>query len=310
MKKISFTIGIPTVNPMYLRFAIESALNQKYDNYNVVILNNASDSVSKKKIKSITESFISEKISYFENMDQLPMVSNWNKLLSYVDSNYFLLLCDDDTIEKDLLAEIYKLILKYPNALIFKSRIKEIGKNGEIISIGESSTEVETDIDFIWHRTVANRAINVSEFIVKTDALKNIGGFTDMYAGWGSDILTWFKLATLSHHVISTSMPLANHRVSEINAGLNSSVNLRLKELKIYTERLKIIISKLIPTDEYQKILLEDIINNMPKHSFDNKMVLLRLRSKTLRMLSIAVLLMREKEYKVPLKIKLKLIIC
>ncbi len=310
MEKISFTIGIPTVNPKFLRFAIESALNQNYVDYDVIVLNNASDTTLKKKIKLITESFKSGKIKYFENADQLPMVSNWNKLLNYVNNDFFLLLCDDDTIEENLLVEIFKLILKYPDALIFKSRLKIIGKDGERIGIGKSSPEVETDIDFIWHRVVTNRDTNVSEFLVKTEALKSIGGFTDMYAGWGSDILTWFKLSVLSHYVISTSMPLANHRVSEMNAGLNSSVNLRLKELKIYTERLKIIISKLKPVDEYQKILLEDIINNMPKHSFDNKMVLLRLKSKALRMLSIVVLLMREKEYKVPLKIKLKLIIC
>ncbi len=310
MEKISFTIGIPTVNPKYLRFTIESALSQNYVNFNVMVLNNASDSTYKKEIKSITESFKSEKIRYFENSDQLPMVSNWNKLLSYADKDFFLLLCDDDTIEEDLLAEIYRLILKYPDALIFRSRIKTIGQDGEIINVGRSSPEVETDIDFIWHRVVWNKDTNVSEFIVKTEVLKSIDGFTDMYAGWGSDILTWFQLAELSHVVISTSIPLANHRASKINAGLNSSVNLRLKEISTYVNRLKNIISKLKPVDKYQKILLEDIIENLPKHSFDNKMVLLRLKNKILRMFAITLLLIKEKEYKPSLKIKLKLIIC
>ncbi len=310
MEKISFTIGIPSVNPKYLRFTIESALSQNYVNFNVMVLNNASDSTYKKEIKSITESFKSEKIRYFENSDQLPMVSNWNKLLSYADNDFFLLLCDDDTIEEDLLAEIYRLILKYPDALIFRSRIKTIGQDGEIINVGRSSPEVETDIDFIWHRVVWNKDTNVSEFIVKTEVLKSIDGFTDMYAGWGSDILTWFQLAELSHVVISTSIPLANHRASKINAGLNSSVNLRLKEISTYVNRLKNIISKLKPVDKYQKILLEDIIENLPKHSFDNKMVLLRLKNKILRMFAITLLLIKEKEYKPSLKIKLKLIIC
>lgn len=310
MRKISFTIGIPSVNPKYLRFAIESALSQNYVNYNVIVLNNASDSAYKKEIKSITESFKSEKIRYFENPNQLPMVSNWNKLLSYADNDFFLLLCDDDTIEENLLVEIYKLILKYPAALILRSRIKTIGQDGEIINIGVSSPEVETDIDFLWHRVMTNKDTNVSEFIVKTKVLKSIDGFTDMYAGWGSDILTWFELAVLSHVVISTSKPLANHRASKINAGLNSNVDLRLKEISTYINRLKRIISRLKPADKYQKVLLEDIIKNLPKHSFDNKMILLRLKNKILRMFAITLLLIKEKEYKPSLKIKLKLIIC
>jgi hypothetical protein len=35
----------------------------------------------------------------------------------------------------------------------------------------------------------------LSDFVVKTESLKEINGFIDFPDGWGSDEFTWFKIA-------------------------------------------------------------------------------------------------------------------
>ena len=90
------SIGIPVIRSQYLEEAFKCALDQTYKNFEIILLNNASNQTVKEEIKNISIKYSSNKIKYYENEIQIPIIQNWNKVLEYSKGDFFAILCDDD----------------------------------------------------------------------------------------------------------------------------------------------------------------------------------------------------------------------
>jgi len=120
-----FSIVIPTYNrASYLKIAIRSILRQDFDNYEIVISDNASaDNTAK-----VCQSFKDKRIRYVKNKVNIGFNRNLYKVIKLALGNYIFILGDDDFIlKKTTLSSAFYKIKKNRYGLI---RLRFIYSNG------------------------------------------------------------------------------------------------------------------------------------------------------------------------------------
>jgi len=146
------TIGIPTYNrSKYLKEAIESALNQTYPNIEIIVSDNASTDDTQEMMKQ----YISNpKVKYFRQKENIGIPGNWNTCLNMSNGKYFLLLNDDDVLEKEAIEILIskfkdkRIVMAYCNHII----IDENGNAIEEINRNFNPNELESGNEFILKR--------------------------------------------------------------------------------------------------------------------------------------------------------------
>ena len=94
------TIGIPTYNRvMQLNRAIDSALNQDYDNIEVIVSDNASTDETGSVCRKYCDK--DSRLKYSRQVNNLGPTANFNAALKTASGEYFMWLGDDDWIDTD-----------------------------------------------------------------------------------------------------------------------------------------------------------------------------------------------------------------
>lgn len=225
------TIAIPAYKRKFLKQAIASALNQTYDNIELVIVNDASP----ESLDDVVSEFHDPRIRYYVNESNLggaDPVANWNKCLDYAKGNFFALLCDDDVYDRNFVSEMLSLTSKYPDVSVFRSRVKMIDSNDSIIDLFPSSPTYESAMDYLWAKVSRNRIQTISEFLLRTSTMRKCGGYVNMPKAWCSDEISILEFAKDGGIVHSNSL-LVSFRMSGDNI---SSVKDKNTEQKIIAQ--------------------------------------------------------------------------
>lgn len=108
-----YTIAIPTYKrPADLVLAIESALQQDYKPYNIIIVDNNPERGDETEI-IVKERFCDNgNLSYYKNMSNVGMIKNWNRLFELSNTEYVVMLHDDDYLFPYFLNLIDQMINK------------------------------------------------------------------------------------------------------------------------------------------------------------------------------------------------------
>lgn len=224
MTKALVSIGIPAYKATYLKEAIDSVLNQTYTNLELIIVNDNSP----EKIDDIVLTYSDKRIRYYKNENNLgkkSIVLNWNKCLSYANGVYFILLCDDDVMLPDFISEMLHLVRNYPQCNVFKTRTTLIdSKINTIIGQSPIFPEYETFNDFLLNTIIGKRKHTISEFLYKTQHIKQLGGYQIYPAGYYADDASILLFAKDSG-IASTEKSLIVYRKSENNISSNSHWN-------------------------------------------------------------------------------------
>jgi glycosyltransferase involved in cell wall biosynthesis len=115
-KEPFFSIILPTRNNAnYLKGAIETVVNQDFDDYELIVSNNFSDD----NTEEVALSFQSDKIKYVKTDKTLYFDDSWNYALSHTSGKYILMIGDDDGVMKDGLKKLKKEIIEqnYPDLI-------------------------------------------------------------------------------------------------------------------------------------------------------------------------------------------------
>lgn len=121
-----FSIIVPVYNTeSYLVRCLDSILNQTYDNYEIIIVNDGSTDGSKKIITDYQKQY-PEKIKVI-NKKNGGLSSARNKGVSKADGDYILFVDSDDYIEKGLLKTLNTKTKDFPDLIRFQ--IKEINND-------------------------------------------------------------------------------------------------------------------------------------------------------------------------------------
>lgn len=256
------SIVLPAYKRKFLGPMIDSLLEQTFKDFDLIIV----DDASPENLKEFIGTYDDSRIHFYKNEKNIggkDLVANWNHCIDYAKGELFLLASDDDIYAPTYLAEMVKLADEHPEVDVFHSRVAVIDENGKIIHVGEPVAEYESDIDFIYQRGIKRRTQLVPDFICRTEALRKIGGFINYPKAWFSDEMTWYLLAK-GKGVYASSKPLFYWRSSLQNISSNTDdAILKAKASLLHLHNMQKLINDLIPSNDFDAYLLEEIKNNI-----------------------------------------------
>ena len=148
---MKFSVLMPAFKAKYLNEAIGSVVRQDYEDWELVIVNDASP----EDIDTIVMSFKDSRIKYFKNTvntGAINVVDNWNKCLNLSSGDYAMMIGDDDKIESNCLSQYKAMIDKHPTLDVYHGRTLIIGSNGQPLTLQDKRAETETAMDAIAER--------------------------------------------------------------------------------------------------------------------------------------------------------------
>ena len=120
---MKFSVLLPTRNRLeLLRWAIETVRRQDYDDWEVIVSDNASEDDVAGHVRSLRDT----RIRYVRTPSFVPVTDNWNNALRYATGDYIVMLGDDDGLLRGFFRTVHGLIERfhdpdciYTNGLLF-----------------------------------------------------------------------------------------------------------------------------------------------------------------------------------------------
>lgn len=256
---VKFSICIPAFKSSFLQECIESILAQSIDDFELIILNDCSP----QPVEEVVLRFSDPRIRYYSNEKNVgahQLVSNWNKCLSLAVGEFFLIMGDDDRLHSDYLLEFSGLIEKFPRLNIYHCRSKIINDEGDILRLTPALPTFEHVYDSIWQRLEQLRSNYISDYVYRTSALREQGGFFHLPLAWGSDDITAF-IASLDHGIAHTNRPVFEYRSNAQSITSTGSDLIKMEANLGYADWLKKFL-KNEPSDETDRIARDYLLTH------------------------------------------------
>lgn len=169
------SIGIPTFNRAdgFLIDAINSATRQTYSNIEIIIGDNCSEDHTESLVQSIGD----PRIHYFRHDQNIGPENNFNFCLDQAKGHYFLLLHDDDLIDKDYIETCLQAADYQPHFGFIRTGIRVIDENGAILRERENRTLGDTFEDKMMSWFTHQSPWYLCNTLFNTQKLKEIDGF-------------------------------------------------------------------------------------------------------------------------------------
>lgn len=269
---MKYSFVLPAYKAQFLKEAIDSILSQTYTDFELIIVNDASP----EDLDSVVNLYNDERIQYYVNNKNIGgknLVAQWNYSISLSNAEYLILASDDDIYAEDYLLELDRLVQKYPNANVFRPRVRYIDEEGSCIGQSGYLKEFCSGLEYMeaWIRGWA--CTGIPFYLFKRDALMRIGGFADYPIGWFSDDASVLRLS--ENGIISTPQILFSFRLSgvSISTRQNSYADLMKKidaSEKFYYEVINYIKNQQA-TDADMVCVKEFLLKEFPLYMQNNK---------------------------------------
>ncbi len=232
-----YTIAIPTYKrnkelEIALKSAIDQTLNPSY--YNIIIVDNNPERNDE------TEQLISRKysnldnVAYYKNSKNLGMAGNWNRLFQICQTQYLVMLHDDDYLFSFFMERIDKILSKLPEAAAINCRKERWSGTSktEDVKINDQYTKVFKMTPFSNYSHFICGA--PSGCLFNVDLIREIGGFKE-FAYPSLDYVLIEDLCLANKSVYYTYDKMMYYRVEENSS---SKLSTQLAWLEV-DERIK-----------------------------------------------------------------------
>jgi len=172
---MKFSVLLPTRNRLdLLRLAIETVRHQDYDDWEIIVSDNASDD----DIPGLVDSLADERIHYVRSDRLIPVTDNWNLALAHCNGDYIIMLGDDDGLLPGYFTSLRRLIVAHDNpevlytcALLYAyPGVLASSPDGVLISYETRSIFKDNRQPFLLNKTEARKYVNASlDFRVEFD---------------------------------------------------------------------------------------------------------------------------------------------
>ena len=190
------TVFIPTYNRAgLLPHAIASVLAQTYDDFKLVI----SDNASTDSTPQVVASFDDPRIEYVRQPQNLGMLGNHNWILQRIESEYSLILPDDDLLYPQALERLVAELDAQPRAGMAHSAFDVIDKDGSVLlthvnwTDGVEQDKIENPEEFITESMKWSCRVCASTALMRTAALPAGGMSADDFPA--IDFGMWLRMA-------------------------------------------------------------------------------------------------------------------
>ena len=177
--------------PNLLKKAIHSVLKQNDIKYSLFILDNCSEPVTEKICKSL----LPEKSNYIRHSRNLGMVGNWNHAIGVGDSEYFMILHDDDELEPNFTFHANNYLQENGELSFIHSAASIINQNGDVIGLHNSKCDkVISGYEYFKKWSVRGILPMCPSVIYNRNLMLKCGGFSDLFP-YTADIMCYISLA-------------------------------------------------------------------------------------------------------------------
>jgi len=132
MSTVKISVCIPTFNGAdYIRQAIHSVLEQDYQDYEIIVVDNASTDQTAAIVDSIRLLPGGDRIRVYGNDQNIGLAGNLNKCLEYARGEYIKFLCVDDLLLAGCLGKMAAGLDTHPNVTVVCGGRLAVNKTGE-----------------------------------------------------------------------------------------------------------------------------------------------------------------------------------
>lgn len=228
-----FSVVIPLYNKEnWIEHTLNSVLNQTFDDYEIIIVNDGSTDRS----QEIVMQFTNAKIKYFSKENQGVSVAR-NFGIEKATANYIAFLDADDLWFSNHLAHLRALIEKHPNTGIYASRYQLIFKNQSIyipqfkgIPLDYSGIVADYFKSSLHYAIATSSSVAVSKEIFKTV------GFFDTSVSAGEDTDMWIRIALKYPVIIGESITASYVHSVKNSLSKKSILQKKIKAFDFYRE--------------------------------------------------------------------------
>ena len=138
------SIGLPVYNgERYLSCALESILNQSYQDFELIISDNASNDTT----EEISRTFAAKdpRIRYFRNTQNLGAAQNFNQVFKLSTGTYFKWAAHDDLLANDFIQQCVQVLDQDPGIILAHTKAARIDEEGRQIGVYESRMNFNQD---------------------------------------------------------------------------------------------------------------------------------------------------------------------
>jgi glycosyltransferase involved in cell wall biosynthesis len=196
MSATKLTVGIPTFNRAeLLREAIASVLAQTFTAFRLVVSDNASDD----NTPEVVRSFGDERIDYVRSERNVGAIGNLNRLIELTDTEFLVLLPDDDLLYPDHLQAAVELLERYETVGLAHSAFDLIDARSDVIRrvrprISRSAVKIEPHDRALERLMASTWGLCFSSVAYRTKAIVAAGGFQAQEEPFG-DRQLWMRIA-------------------------------------------------------------------------------------------------------------------
>jgi glycosyltransferase involved in cell wall biosynthesis len=169
------SIGIPTYNRAegFLKQALQSAVNQTYQNIEIII----SDNCSTDNTEMVVRSFNDPRIRYFKHKENIGANNNFNYCVEQARGAYFLLLHDDDLIDNDFVDVCMRAANYSTDVGLIHTGTRVIDSKGNARAENPNIASGKSVEDFIFDWFFGKTPLYLCSSLFNAQRLKEIGGF-------------------------------------------------------------------------------------------------------------------------------------
>ncbi|MCD4669855.1 MAG: glycosyltransferase family 2 protein [Actinomycetia bacterium] len=169
------TIAIPTYNRAgsYLREALAGAMNQTYENIEIIVSDNCSSDNTEAFIKGISD----RRIRYFRHKKNIGANNNFNYCLEQAKGDYFLLLQDDDMIDNDFVEACMTVANHSKDTGIIRTGTRIIDSEGKVVRERTNDVVGLSTEEFFLGWFAGKTVLYLCSTLSHTKRLREIGGF-------------------------------------------------------------------------------------------------------------------------------------
>src|SRR5690606_17525309 len=184
-----FSVIIPLYNKeKYIQNTIQSVLNQHFNDFEIIVVNDGSTDLSGKKVTEINDS----RIHYFETENQgVSEARNYGVKQS--KGEFICFLDADDYWYPHFLSEVYKYILKFPEQTVFATALEFEIKNKAVYPSYSIDKSGDYKIVNYFEASLKESALFTSASVFERSVFEVVGYFNPKYKS-GQDTDLWVRV--------------------------------------------------------------------------------------------------------------------
>lgn len=189
-------MGIPTFNRAgWLRESIESVLAQTFTSFRLVVSDNASEDDT----PDVVRSFSDARLDYVRSECNVGAIGNVNRLIALADTEFLVLLPDDDVLYPDHLEAAVELLERFETVGLAHSAFEFIDARSRVIrrvdpQVSSSPVTIERGDLALERLMVSSWGLCFPSVAYRTKAIVGAGGFREEEAAFG-DRRLWMRIA-------------------------------------------------------------------------------------------------------------------